>query len=595
MKRKRFMIAIAGLAFGLACGCTCTIHEEARTVSEIAFARKTPAGAPKYSDVCMRSLFPRPNRWIKEGQKPDPHDTLKTAEAFAVTRLEWVYTRNDKDFAQQCQDAGIHYNGTLITEASMSSIKGHQVDLDGQYVTRWTKHGQGCANNPDYLEYYVSQARPQLGIGVGGFQVDNTGLNNAAKCYCEHCITGFRSYLKANVPDNEWKTLAVGDMATFDYRQYLLKKEEAKQAAGALSQSSAARVARPRQPISSDHDNVRRERTTVPEDNEEGYRWAKDGQTLDMQGADIIDPSKRLRELYVRFQVSASVNFHIEAREAINKAAGRRVPMSCNNGSGGWGPVQRVFDYGIGELRSGESNPWHLRHAFLEAAEQGKHQVLSMPKPNCGTPLTRRVIATAYANGGQMMVPWDIFQGPTSRYYGKPERYADLFHFVRNNVASEEAMAVFTAPVKPATPPTLATGLNYAFYEKHTHSIPRAYGSLKASGIAPGFDLSARTRDRSYAFQFTGYIDIPRSGIYTFHLKSDDGSRLTISGREVVDNDYIRDEPMERSGTVALARGKHPMKLEYFVWISKPHLELYWEGPGIDQQPVPTSAYFHAK
>ena len=55
------------------------------------------------------------------------------------------------------------------------------------------------------------------------------------------------------------------------------------------------------------------------DEKQEGYRWAKDGQTLDMKGAEVLDPSEKLRDLFVRFQGDASVNFHKKARAAINE------------------------------------------------------------------------------------------------------------------------------------------------------------------------------------------------------------------------------------------------------------------------------------
>ena len=48
------------------------------------------------------------------------------------------------------------------------------------------------------------------------------------------------------------------------------------------------------------------------------------------------------------------------------------------------------------------------------------------------------------------------------------------------------------------------------------------------TGIATNFDLKVRTRDENVGLEFTGLMTIPRDGIYTFHLTSDDGSRLFV-------------------------------------------------------------------
>lgn len=62
---------------------------------------------------------------------------------------------------------------------------------------------------------------------------------------------------------------------------------------------------------------------------------------------------------------------------------------------------------------------------------------------------------------------------------------------------------------------------------------------------------------------YTGYIEVPEDGIYTFKLTSDDGSILYIADNLVVDNDG-RHEAVTIYGQIALSKGKHPIKLNYF-------------------------------
>jgi len=49
-----------------------------------------------------------------------------------------------------------------------------------------------------------------------------------------------------------------------------------------------------------------------------------------------------------------------------------------------------------------------------------------------------------------------------------------------------------------------------------------------ASGVTDRFDIGVRSRDNHVGVQFSGYINIPRDGDYTFYVRSDDGSRLFI-------------------------------------------------------------------
>src|SRR5437899_6987628 len=47
--------------------------------------------------------------------------------------------------------------------------------------------------------------------------------------------------------------------------------------------------------------------------------------------------------------------------------------------------------------------------------------------------------------------------------------------------------------------------------------------------------------DNHFAIRWTGKIKIPKDGAYTFFMESDDGSRLVIDGKTVVDNGGLHD------------------------------------------------------
>ena len=76
------------------------------------------------------------------------------------------------------------------------------------------------------------------------------------------------------------------------------------------------------------------------------------------------------------------------------------------------------------------------------------------------------------------------------------------------------------------------SGLNYACYPADEEILPdfQQLNVLKA-GIVSNFDLSVMTRPEHVGLEFTGYLQIPRDGLYTFFLTSDDGSRLFIGTR----------------------------------------------------------------
>src|SRR5690242_18546953 len=49
-----------------------------------------------------------------------------------------------------------------------------------------------------------------------------------------------------------------------------------------------------------------------------------------------------------------------------------------------------------------------------------------------------------------------------------------------------------------------------------------------AEGVATNFNVRYRTRDEYSALVFSGCLEVPKSGLYTFFLKSNDGSRLYV-------------------------------------------------------------------
>jgi len=133
------------------------------------------------------------------------------------------------------------------------------------------------------------------------------------------------------------------------------------------------------------------------------------------------------------FQTDSVKEFYAFARKKINRYAKRRVPWSSNNYDGRIGFPYDLFDYGIAELPQQSAKPDELYRKFASAARLGRQQVFTFVSTDI--PLTRRVIATAYACGGQIIVPYDVYNGDQPRIFGKPEEYADIYGFARANAA----------------------------------------------------------------------------------------------------------------------------------------------------------------
>ena len=135
-------------------------------------------------------------------------------------------------------------------------------------------------------------------------------------------------------------------------------------------------------------------------------------------------------------------------------------------------------------------------------------------------------------------------------------------------------------------------GLRYEYYEGTWTSLPD-FDLLTpaATGNANNFDLGLRQRDDSFAFRFSGYIDIPKNGGYTFYLNSDDGSKLFINGNLVVNNDG-QHSAQETSGYVYLLKGMQEITVTYFEYDGNQKLTLSYSSLYINKKQVPVDILF---
>ena len=104
---------------------------------------------------------------------------------------------------------------------------------------------------------------------------------------------------------------------------------------------------------------------------------------------------------------------------------------------------------------------------------------------------------------------------------------------------------------KQGIPDPALKDLQYEYYEGSFSKLPD-FDSLELvdSGDANNFDIQPimkkHGRKDNFAVRFTGKIAIRANGWYKFYLMSDDGSRLSVNGRKVVEHDGIH--PMDQGG-----------------------------------------------
>ncbi|MFD8213543.1 PA14 domain-containing protein [Streptomyces sp. NPDC059697] len=150
-----------------------------------------------------------------------------------------------------------------------------------------------------------------------------------------------------------------------------------------------------------------------------------------------------------------------------------------------------------------------------------------------------------------------------------------------------------------ADDPVAVHGLKGDYY---TQSAPGAFDfhELKATGFDPQLDFDdleprlrfATGQDNDVSVRWTGKLVPEKSGPTTFSIIGDNGFRLWIDGRPVIDHwvdDWDREQTSE---PIDLTAGHaYDFKLEYFEHYGGSNLHLRWTEPGGAKVTIPQSAF----
>ncbi|HEX5323970.1 MAG TPA: TIM-barrel domain-containing protein [Capsulimonadaceae bacterium] len=83
-----------------------------------------------------------------------------------------------------------------------------------------------------------------------------------------------------------------------------------------------------------------------------------------------------------------------------------------------------------------------------------------------------------------------------------------------------------------------------------------------------------------YSVRWTGFVQAGKAGNYTFQTASDDGVRLWIDGKPVIDDWAVHPVTIDQ-GTVHFgASTRHSIRLEYFQGRGEASIRLSWQKPG---------------
>ena len=138
-------------------------------------------------------------------------------------------------------------------------------------------------------------------------------------------------------------------------------------------------------------------------------------------------------------------------------------------------------------------------------------------------------------------------------------------------------------------------GLRADYYDGtdfNTYILTRTDAQIDFNWGDPGSPDPAVSED-NFSVRWTGEVEAGYTETYTFYPKTDDGVRLWVGGKQLVDSwETVPIYPIEHSGTIDLIAGStYRIVMEYFESTANAIAELRWESPSTPKQLIPQAAF----
>ena len=135
----------------------------------------------------------------------------------------------------------------------------------------------------------------------------------------------------------------------------------------------------------------------------------------------------------------------------------------------------------------------------------------------------------------------------------------------------------------PAKFPTIAAGTKPAFVRVD----PRVTFDEVTEGTFYGTKLIT-----NFYARWTGVLKTTTAGVHEFAVNSDDGSRLTIDGKVVVENGGVH-AMTRKAGQVELTAGEHQILIEFVQGGGGAGIVTWWTQPGGRENILAAGSLFH--
>ncbi len=194
-----------------------------------------------------------------------------------------------------------------------------------------------------------------------------------------------------------------------------------------------------------------------------------------------------------------------------------------------------------------------------------------------------------------------------------------VIHYTTDGSTPDESSPVYTKPLditdnvivkavafREGYKPSMQTIAVYDFIDKQKNGVHWSvyrgdfqkmpdFSKLtpKFSGITYSISLNkdVKTPERYFGLRFRTKIKIDKPGVYRFYTSSNDGSKLYVDGKLIVDNDGLHG-PVQKSGEIELTKGMHDLQVDYFQGGGSKVLMVYYSSKGLEYRPIPGSVLY---
>ena len=135
--------------------------------------------------------------------------------------------------------------------------------------------------------------------------------------------------------------------------------------------------------------------------------------------------------------------------------------------------------------------------------------------------------------------------------------------------------------------------MKYSYYEGEFDSVDDlAASGVKKKGVLSTISIDQSSNTDHFGYIFDTLLKIEKGGTYVLSCTSDDGSKVFLDGKMIINNDGSHGSSTEEA-QVDLQQGYHRLQVKYFEDYEGENLVVGIEGQGVKAERIPATMLFH--